>query len=63
MLQKIFHTDVILTIFCCELLLSVYSPFSDGVVLPLHNIHSPFLPVMDIFFVDLKFCHIHFYTL
>ena len=31
--------------------------------LPLHNILSPFLPVMDLFFVDLKFCHIRFYTL
>ena len=41
-------------------LLSVYYPFSDRVGLPLHNIHSPFLSVMNIFFVDLKFCHIHF---
>ena len=44
------------------ILLSVYSPFSDRVRLPLHNIPSPFLSVMDIFFVDLKFCHICFYT-
>ena len=29
-------------------ILSVYSPFSDRVGLPLHNIHSPFLSVMDI---------------
>ena len=34
-------------------ILSVYSPFSNRVALPLHNI----------FFVDLNFCHIHFYTL
>ena len=39
------------------LLLSVYSPFSDRVGLPLHNILSLFLSV------DLKFCHIGFYTL
>ena len=45
------------------LLLSVYSPFSDRVGLPLHNIPSPFLSIMDIFFVDLKFGHIRFYTL
>ena len=46
-------------------ILSVYSPFSDRVGLPLHNIHnpSPFTSIMDIFFVDLKFGHIHFYTL
>ena len=31
-------------------LLSVYSPFSDRVGLPLHNINSPFPSVMDIFF-------------
>ena len=45
------------------LLLSVYSPFSDRVGLSLYNIPSPLLSVMDIFFVDLKFCHIRFYTL
>ena len=45
------------------LLLSVYSLFSDRVGLPLHNIPSPLLSVMNIFFVDLKFCHIRFYTL
>ena len=44
-------------------ILSVYCPFSDRVGLPLHNILSPFLSVMAILFVDLKFCHIHFYTL
>ena len=31
-----------------DLLLSVYSPFSDRVGLPLYNIMSPFLPVMDV---------------
>ena len=38
-------------------ILSVYSPFSDRVGLPLHNIHipSPFTSIMDIFFVDLCF--------
>ena len=37
-----------------ELLLPVYSPFSDRVGLPLsHNIPSPFLPVTDVFSVDL----------
>ena len=46
------------------LLLSVCSPFSDRVGLPLQNIHNPpFTSIMDIFFVDLKFGHIHFYTL
>ena len=46
-------------------ILSAYSPFSDRFGLPLHNIHnpSPFTSIMDIFFVDLKFGHIHFYTL
>ena len=46
-------------------ILSVYSPFSDRVGLPLHNIHipSPFTSIMDIFFVNLKFGHIRFYTL
>ena len=46
-------------------ILSVYSQFSDRVGLPLHNIHnpSPFTSIMDIFFVDLKLGHIHFYTL
>ena len=46
-------------------ILSVYSPFSDRVGLPLHNIHIPFpfTFIMDIFFVDLKSGHIHFYTL
>ena len=33
------------------LLLSVYSPFSDRVGLPLHNIPSPFLSVMNMFFL------------
>ena len=49
----------------CIYILSVYSPFSDRVGLPLHNIHnpSPFTSIMDIFFVDLKLGHIHFYTL
>ena len=49
---------------CSELLISadLYSPFSDSVGLPLHNILSPFLSVMDIFFIYLKFCHIRFYT-
>ena len=50
-------------------ILSVYSPFSDRVGLPLHNIYIPypFTSIMDIFFVDLKFSHIFyffcFYTL
>ena len=44
-------------------ILSVYSPFPDRVGVPLHNIISPFLPVMDIFSVDFKFSHICFYTL
>ena len=39
-------------------LLSVYCPFSDRVGLSLHNIPSPFLSVIDIFFVNLKFGHI-----
>ena len=45
------------------ILLLVYSSFSDRVGLPLNNIPSPFPYVMDIFFVDLKFGHICFYTL
>ena len=46
-------------------ILSVYSPFYDRVGLPLYNIRipSPFTSIMDIFFVDLKFGHICFYTL
>ena len=40
----------------------VYSPFSDRVELPLHNILSQCIPVIDVF-VDLKFCHVRFYTL
>ena len=47
----------------CHIILSGYSPFSNSVGLPLHNILSPLLSIMDIFFVDLKFCHIRFYTL
>ena len=45
-------------------ILSVYSPFSDRVGLPLHNIHIPsqFTSIVDIF-VDLKFGNIRFYTL
>ena len=43
-----------------RLLLSVYSPFSDRVGFPLHNIISQFFSVMDILSVDLQFCHIHF---
>ena len=44
-------------------ILSVYSSLSYRVGLPLHNIPSPFTSIMDIFFVDLKFGHIRFYTL
>ena len=44
------------------ILLSIYSPFSYRVRLPLHNIPSPFISVVDIFFGDLKFCHICFYN-
>ena len=46
-------------------ILSVYSPVADRVGLPLYNIHipSPFTSIMDIFFVDVKFGHIRFYTL
>ena len=53
------------TAFTSILLVSVYSPFSDRAGLPLHNIHIPslFTAIMDIFFVDLKFDHIRFYTL
>ena len=43
--------------------LYIIGPFSVRVGLPLHNILSPLLSIMDIFFVDLKFCHIRFYTL
>ena len=31
-----------------DLLLSIYSPFSDRVGLPLHNIMSPFLHAIDV---------------
>ena len=44
-------------------ILSVYSPFSDKVGLPLYSILCPFLSVMNNFSADLKFCHIHFNTL
>ena len=44
-------------------ILSVYNPFSDRVGLPLRNIRTPSLPVMDMFSVDLKFCHVRLYTL
>ena len=40
-----------------------YSPFSERVGLPVHNILSPFLPVMDMFFVDLIVCNVRFYSL
>ena len=36
-----------------DLLLSVYSPFSDGIGRHLHNNLSLFLPVMDVFSVNL----------
>ena len=54
-----------LSIYIYIYILSVYSPFSDRVGLPLHNIHipSPFSSIMDNFFVDLKLGHIYFYTL
>ena len=39
---------------CLSAITSVYSLFSDRVGLPLHNIISPFLPVMDIFSGDLN---------
>ena len=50
---------------CDVYILSFYSMFSDRVGLPLRNIHipSPFRSIMDIFFVDLMFGHIRFYTL
>ena len=44
-------------------ILSVYSPFYNRVGLPLHSITSQFISVMDILFVDRKFCHVRFYTL
>ena len=46
-----------------QYILSVYSPFSDRVRLSVHNIPSPFLSLMGIFFFDLKFGHICFYIL
>ena len=36
-----------------DLLLSIYSSFSDRVGLPLHNILFQFLPVMDVISVNL----------
>ena len=52
-------------VFVGAYILSVNSPFSDRVGLPLQNIHipSPFTSIMDILFVDLKFGLIRFYTL
>ena len=44
-------------------ILSIYSPFSDRVGRPFHNTLSLFFPFVDIISVDLKFCHIRFYTL
>ena len=42
--------------FSIIILLSVYSPFSDRVGLPLHNIPSLFLPVMNVFSVVVVVC-------
>ena len=58
-----FETFIIVVIYVY--ILSLYYPFSDRVGLPLHNIHIPslFTSIMDIFFVDLKFGHMCFYTL
>ena len=39
--KKIAQSSVII-------LFSVYGPFSDRVGLPLHNIPSPFHPIMDV---------------
>ena len=36
-----------------DMLLSVYSPFSGRVGLPLHNILSQFIPVMGVFSINL----------
>ena len=62
MVRKIYnHMNIYIYIY----ILSVYSLFSDRVGLPLHNIHIPslFTSIMDIFFDNLKFSHIRFYTL
>ena len=45
--------NIQLSNFSITILLSVYSPFSERVGLHLHNIPSPFLPVMHVFSVDL----------
>ena len=45
------------------LVLSVYSPSSDKVVIPLHNIPSPFLLVMDISFLSISSCALSASTL
>ena len=60
-----FNSEKYNTLYIYIYILSVYSPFSDRVGLPLHNIHipSPFTSIMDIFFADLKFGYIRFYTL
>ena len=35
-----------------DLLLSIYGPFSDRVGLPIHNIISPFHPVIDVISIN-----------
>ena len=52
----IINTNVCLTGYIYIYIVSVQSPFSERVGLPLHNILFTFLSVMDIFSVDLKFC-------
>ena len=62
MVQKVFENIIYLKSILYYIYYRVIVPFSDRVGLPLHNIPSPFPSVMDIFFVDLKFGHIRFYT-
>ena len=54
------YTDVCCITISCRLCLF---GTSDRAELPLHNILYTSLSVMGIFSVDLKFCHIRFYTI
>ena len=54
-----FNTSVLINLYIIYILL-VYSPFSDRVGLPLHNIHipSPFTSVMDILYNTFVFPYV-----
>ena len=47
--KALYQCDIVTMCDIPFLLLSVYSPFTDRIGLPLHNIMYPFLPVLDVF--------------